>query len=221
MGDSPSKKMVCLVCLLLALSSMTCNHYANVSEGRYLTNGFSQYADSMPVILACNKTGSLLTNRSRLRVEQWFRPSMPFTLYSDDIWVEHGGQLFKPTMRDIQGRKIDSVTICGLMPIAFDVTIKKNQKKIFGDSVMVIETIGQQSHTDSIKIGFCIQKYEHDIVQYDSLCKIPQYREIGEFYSRQRKVEPFRFFWWLGFYPCYNKMDCGETLDSIEEELAR
>ena len=81
-GDSPSKIIVCLVCLLLALSSMTCDRYTNVSEGRYLTNGFSQYTDSMPVILACNETSSLFTKRSRLRVEQWFRPSMPFTLYS-------------------------------------------------------------------------------------------------------------------------------------------
>lgn len=218
MGDSPSKIIVCLVCLLLALSSMTCDRYTNVSEGRYLTNGFSQFTDSMPVILACNETSSLFTKRSRLRVEQWFRPSMPFTLYSDDIWVEHDGQLFKPIMRDIQGRKIDSVTISGLMPIAFDITIKKDQKKIFGDSVMVIETIDQQSRTDSIKIGFCIQKCEDDNAQYDSLYQNPQYREIGAFYSKQQKIEPFRFFWWLDLYPHYG-VEGAETLDPMEAEL--
>lgn len=221
-GKNYSKKIVCFVCMLIALSSMTCEQYRNVSEGQYLTEGFCQYTDSMPVILACGAVRSHSNNRSRLRIEQCFKPLKPFTLFANDIWLRYDGELFKPIMRDIHGKKIDSLNVSCLTPVAFDVIVNKGEEELFGDSVMLVETIRQSSYADTLKMGFLIRKEDspYPNEQYDSLMAKPKYREIAKFYFTQKKVESYRFFFWRWFSPVHRgERDFFETVTPAEAVL--
>ncbi len=219
--DSILSKYLALV-ILLTLTSMQCSRYRNVSEGSYLNDNYCQYnTDTLPIIIACNRTGGMLHNHSLIRIEQWFNSSQSFTLYADSVYIEYSGEVFRPEMMNIEGATVDSIIIEGMTPIAFALKFKKSCDKLFGDSLILYEKIHNGLSTDTVKAGFFIDRHEWNREQVQSLQKNPKYRAIGEFYAKHQKVESCRFFYWLDYYPSFASKDSASMVQDTTSGLHR